>query len=94
MVLFRAYYSLGVASVGVTSPLTRGRVKLTPSWPADAPRSLDSLALGPRVTVLEHPIVSSVIAAISVTSVFMLLVKNRLLRLLSFDNPSLFFQKN
>lgn len=65
------FFFFGVEAVGATSPLTRGRVKLTPSSPAEAPMTCLSLALGPRVTVLEHPDDSSKIAAVSVTSVFM-----------------------
>ena len=65
------YFFLGVGVEGATSPLTSGRVKLTPSSPAEAPMICLSLALGPRVTVLEHPNDSSIIAAVTVTSVFM-----------------------
>ena len=65
------FFFFDVEAVGATSPLTSGRVKDTPSSPAEAPRICVSLALGPRVTVLEHPNVSSAVAAVSVTSVFM-----------------------
>ena len=67
---FVVYLDVSV-SVGVTSPFTKGRVKLAPSFPAVAPTTSVELALGPRVTVLVHPVTNSVIAAISVTSVFM-----------------------
>jgi hypothetical protein len=40
---------------GVTSPLSRGRVKLAPPVPAEAPITVSSLAFGPRVTVLVQP---------------------------------------
>jgi len=59
-----------VVLVGETSPFTNGRVKLTPSSPADAPNTLDSLAFAPRVTVLVQPdTAKSRVPTVSVTSI-------------------------
>ena len=53
-----------------TEALTRGKVTLAPSASADAPKTVVSLAFGPRVTVLVQPAPMSTVTAAIATSVF------------------------
>ena len=70
------FFFLPVVSVlvGATSPLTKGRVKLAPSVPAEAPTYEASLAFGPRVTVLVQPDATKIsVPTTIVTNVFIFL---------------------
>jgi len=61
-----------VAVAGAISAFTKGIVTLTPSSPADAPKSRVSLAFVPRDTVDVQPdAAKSSAPTVSVTSVFM-----------------------
>jgi hypothetical protein len=67
--------------VGVVVPteaLTSGKVRLAPSSFAEAPTIVDSLAFGPRVTVLVQPAPRSVTVATATSSffIFSVLVPN------------------
>ena len=73
-------YSFSSSVVGFTSPRSRGRVKLAPPVPADAPSTVDSLAFGPNVTVLVQPDATKSAAPTSVTITFFILIRNVLYR--------------
>ena len=62
------------AVAGPRVALARGRVRLAPSVPAEAPTTEASLAFGPRVTVLVQPDATKIsVPTTIVTNVFIII---------------------